>query len=125
MKTRSVFRVLAGLAVLFSLVGPADTAWGRRHRRYFHRLIDLNPTLYRQICDRIQSSADNCSTTYRLGVPMYVVTGNLGEMAYVTVLDKQLYVWDWVNENWLPQDKSPVGTYRFVLLLREWERPAR
>ncbi|MDJ1183118.1 hypothetical protein [Roseofilum casamattae] len=125
MKTRSVFRLLVGLAVLFSLVGSAETAWGRRHRRYFHRLVDLNPTLYRQICDRIQSSSDNCSNTYRLGVPMYVVTGNLGEMAYVTVLDKQLYVWDWVNSNWLPQDESPVGTYRFVLLLREWEQPAR
>jgi len=117
-KIRIISSLLIGLTAFLGGVGISQAAWGE-HRRNFHELIDLNPALYRQICSQIQSNSNNCNNTYRLGVPMYLVTGNLGEISYVTILNKQLYTWDWVNGNWIPERDMPVGTYQFVLLLRE------
>ncbi|MBP0013319.1 MAG: hypothetical protein J7545_15775 [Roseofilum sp. SBFL] len=118
MKIRIISSLLIGLTAFLGGVGISQAAWGE-HRRNFHELIDLNPALYRQICSQIQSNSNNCNNTYRLGVPMYLVIGNLGEISYVTILNKQLYTWDWVNGNWIPERDMPVGTYQFVLLLRE------
>ncbi len=120
MKLRPLLNLFTGLTVLFGLVGITETAWAK-HQRNFHELVDLNPTLYRQLCNRIRSNPENCDTTYRLGVPIYLVTGNLGEMAYVTILNRQVYVWDWVSGDWIPREDSPTGTYHFVLLLREFQ----
>lgn len=124
MKTRIVASLLTGLTAFLGCMGISEVAWAQ-HRRNFHELIDLNPTLYRQICNQVQSSSENCNNTYRLGVPMYLVTGNLGEISYVTILNKQLYIWDWVNGNWSPERDMPVGTYQFVLLLREVQEESR
>ena len=124
MKNRMISRLFMGLTVFLGCMGISQAAWAE-HRRNFHELVDLNPMLYRQICNQIQSSSNNCNNTYRLGVPMYLVTGNLGEISYVTILNKQLYTWDWVNSNWIPESDMPVGTYRFVLLLREAQEDFR